>query len=363
MAGVLGGHRYFSSSYDEARSRFRSACERHGAQQEALALDLQGPSGEALTIDLAWFGPRDAKRVVVTSSGTHGIEGYMGSAAQLAVLDRDLTLPDGVALLMIHAVNPYGFAFRRRVNEDNIDQNRNFLLAGEAYAGCPQGYHALNAMLNPTRAPKRRLSAPAFIARAVGRIARAGLGPLKEAVAGGQYTYPLGVFYGGSEPSRSMRALQEAVPRLLGHTEHVLWIDFHTGLGNSATFKHLVDHGPEDARLGWLVDTFGPEVEPWDAGDGVAYAIRGGLGTWAKATLPDAEVDVLAMEFGTVPVLKVITALHLENRAHHHGDPTSATTRAVKERIMATFNPLDDGWRDAVVDKGQHPVFTALAPV
>ena len=206
MAGVLGGHRYFSSSYDEARSRFRSACERHGAQQEALALDLQGPSGEALTIDLAWFGPRDAKRVVVTSSGTHGIEGYMGSAAQLAVLDRDLTLPAGVALLMIHAVNPYGFAFRRRVNEDNIDQNRNFLLAGEAYAGCPQGYHALNAMLNPTRAPKRRLSAPAFIARAVGRIARAGLGPLKGAVAGGQYTYPLGVFYGGSEPSRSMRA-------------------------------------------------------------------------------------------------------------------------------------------------------------
>lgn len=362
MAGVFGGHRYFSSSYSEARSRFREACTRHGATQESLAIGLPGPDGTELTIDLAWLGPRDAKRVVVTSSGTHGIEGYMGSAAQLAVLDRDLVLPEGTALLMIHAVNPYGFAFLRRVNEDNIDQNRNFLLEGEAYTGCPDGYHALDAMLNPTRAPKR-LSAPAFIARSVGRIARAGLGPLKEAVAGGQYAYPLGVFFGGSQPSRTMLAFAEAIPRLLGGAEHVLWIDYHTGLGKPATFKHLVDHGPHDERLAWLVQTFGPEVEPWDAGDGVAYAIRGGLGTWAKATLPDAEVDVLAMEFGTVPVLKVITALHLENRAHHHGNPTSRTTRAIKERMMATFNPLDDGWRDAVVDKGQHAVFTALAAV
>lgn len=362
MAGILSGHRFFSRTYAEARERFRSGSDRLGAEQEALEVGVEGPDGSPLTIDMAWHGPRDAKRIVVVSSGTHGVEGYMGSAAQLAVYDLPIELRDDVALVMLHAVNPYGFAFVRRVNEVNIDLNRNFLLQGQDYSGSPDAYHGLNAMLNPPR-PPRVVSAPAFLGKAVGRIAGHGFGALKSAVAGGQYDYPMGLFFGGNGPSNSMLQLQAAVPRWFGHTEHVLWIDYHTGLGKPATFKHLVDHEADSPRLRWLADTFGPEVEPWDAGDGVAYAIRGGLGVWMKSMLPEAEVDVLAMEFGTVPALQVITALHLENRAHHYAAPYSLTRQRAKERLMHTFNPKSTGWRDAVVDKGQHAVFVALDAV
>lgn len=362
MAGVLSGHRYFSRSYVEARRRFRDAATRLGAEQEALEIGVEAPDGSALTIDMAWLGPRDAKRIVVVSSGTHGVEGYMGSAAQLAVFDQPIELREGVALVMLHGINPYGFAYVRRVNEDNIDLNRNFLLDGEDYTGCPDAYHGLDAMLNPPRAP-RVVSVPGFLAKAVGRIATKGLGPLKAAVAGGQYAYPKGVFFGGSGPSNSMRVLAEAVPRWFGQVEHLLWIDYHTGLGKAATFKHLVDRSANTDRFRWLTSTFGPEVEAWDAGDGVAYAIRGGLGVWMQSKLPDAEVDVLAMEFGTVPVLKVITALHLENRAHHYAGPYALARQRAKARMMRTFNPLETGWRDAVVDKGQHAVFVALDAV
>ena len=31
------------------------------------------------------------------------------------------------ALVLVHANNPHGFAHQRRVNEDNIDLNRNFI--------------------------------------------------------------------------------------------------------------------------------------------------------------------------------------------------------------------------------------------
>ncbi len=48
-----------------------------------MKLGSTGPGGEDLTIDIGWFGARDPARVLVHSSGLHGIEGYAGSAIQL----------------------------------------------------------------------------------------------------------------------------------------------------------------------------------------------------------------------------------------------------------------------------------------
>lgn len=186
---------------------------------------------------------------------------------------------------------------------------------------------------------------------------------MKGIVAGGQYTHPRGLFFGGNGPSASMEVLAEAVPRWFGAMEHVLVVDFHTGLGKRATYRLLVDHAPDAPRVAWLKQRFGSGVQPWDAGDGVAYAIRGGLGTWMKATLPDTEVDVLAAEFGTVGVLSVIAALHLENRAHQWGTPEAPATASAKRAMMDVFAPFDPGWRDAVTDKGHRIVLQALAAI
>ena len=362
MSGIIGGSRFFSTTYNQARQRFRAAASTLGAHQEAVEIGVEGPDGAPLTIDLAWLGPRDAQKIVVVSSGTHGIEGYMGSAAQLAVLDQHVPRAEDVALVLLHAINPYGFAFRRRVNEENIDLNRNFLLPGELYEGGAEAYGPFDPLLNPPKAPKP-WSAGVFLAQAGVEIARHGLGSLKSVVAGGQYDFPQGVFFGGSRPSNTMRALQTKIPEWFGHAQHLLMIDFHTGLGDFATYKILIDHTSDDPRTEWLTHIFGPDVQPWDAGNGVAYAIRGGLGTWMKASLPRCEVDVLATEFGTVNVLKVITALHLENRAHLHGKPLSRSTERAKDRLMRTFNPLSPGWRDVVVDKGRHVVIQALRAI
>ena len=57
--------------------------------------------------------------------------------------------------VLLHALNPYGFAWLRRVNEHNVDLNRNFLLPGEAYRGSPAGYAALDPLLNPKSPPAR----------------------------------------------------------------------------------------------------------------------------------------------------------------------------------------------------------------
>jgi Protein of unknown function (DUF2817) len=119
----------FSENYPEARSKFIEAVKDAGGAASRYLLDRRGPDGGELSTDVAWFGPRDAKRVFVTISGTHGVEGFYGSATQIEWLRRGEVgrLPPGSASLLIHAINPFGFAWLRRTNEDNIDINRNWV--------------------------------------------------------------------------------------------------------------------------------------------------------------------------------------------------------------------------------------------
>lgn len=349
---------HFSPDYTTSRARFRAGALAHGATCDTRSVEARGPDGGELTIDAASIGPREASRLVVVSSGTHGVEGRLGAAIQAALLEEPLTLPADTRLLLIHAVNPFGMAWDRRVNEDNVDQNRNFLIDDEAYEGSPQGYAALDGLLNPPR-PSRAVSL--FLPRAGLAIARQGLSTLKQAVAAGQYDFPKGVFFGGAGPTASHRILAEALPEWVGPARRIRHVDVHTGLGERGTYKLFVDHpwGSEGHRA--LSEAFGDEVEPWEPENGLSYTIRGGLGTWCHATFPDRDYEVLCAEFGTVPILQVIAGLHHENRSWHHAGPTSAASVAARRRLRTVFAPDDPTWERVTEARGLRIVRRALA--
>ena len=290
--------------------------------------------------------------MVVVSSGLHGVEGFFGSAVQLALLDGALagwSPTDGQAVLMVHALNPYGFAWRRRVNEDNVDLNRNFLFGEERYAGCPEKYPMMDPLLNPPSPPSRT---EPFLLKAGLRIARFGMPALKAAVAGGQYAYPKGLFFGGSGPTKTCTIVREQLPKWVATPKKVLHADFHSGLGKPRTYKLMVDHDVGTPRANALIETFGADVvQPWDR-SGVSYEIRGGMGQWCQAHFSDAEYDVLTAEFGTYPVLKVLRALRDENRAHLHGTQRSASTERAKDALVEVFSPSARRWRDECVAQG-----------
>jgi len=119
----------FSDSYAEARGKFLGAALEAGAVTNSFALGVRGPDGGELATDVAWLGAADAPRVLATTSGVHGVEGFFGSATQIEWLRRAKAtpLPKDTAVLHVHAVNPYGFAYLRRTNEENIDINRNWI--------------------------------------------------------------------------------------------------------------------------------------------------------------------------------------------------------------------------------------------
>ena len=77
----------FSGTYQEARQRFLDAATKAGAAVQQHVHPLKGAAGEEIGTDTALLGPSDADKLFIVSSGTHGPEGFSGSACQLALVD------------------------------------------------------------------------------------------------------------------------------------------------------------------------------------------------------------------------------------------------------------------------------------
>ena len=216
---------HFSNTFAEARQRFNDAAKAVGATICSHSIDVEC-EGE-LAIDVATIGADDAP-TVVTSSGVHGVEGFFGSAVQHAILVRlrQARAESNIRHVLIHGVNPFGFSRIRRFNEENVDLNRNFLTNDGDFSGAPDGYASLNGFLNPESLPSR--FEPVKL-KAIWNIWRHGLQTLKQSVAGGQYEYPRGLFFGGHGPCKSTQIVCANCDDWIGPAKKIVHIDFHSG--------------------------------------------------------------------------------------------------------------------------------------
>lgn len=343
---------YYSDSYKEARVRFVKAAS--DLKAEIYTYKLDTVPNEDLTMDVAILG-NDADPVLVISSGVHGVEGFFGSAVQLAWLEKLKRTNDleGIRYIFIHAVNPYGFAHIRRVNEDNIDPNRNFLPGPHDYSGAPETYSLVADFLNPDKAPHR--TEPFYLKAVMNIFRHGGLQPLKNAIAGGQYEYPEGLFFGGKGPSWSAQIIQEHYDAWLADSSKVLHIDLHTGLGSSGTYKLLLSEpvGVSRKRMKWYSKAFGKrKVELLHKGKGTAYNASGALGDWMLQHFKDRNYRFVAAEFGTHFILRVLKTMRIENTIHHHGGVSEKYKQRVKKEMLECFYPAAPRWRRTMLHSG-----------
>ena len=336
--------RYFSPDYATARERFHRAAQAAGARIESLALSARGPAGEPLAIDIAWLGATDASRVLLHASGIHGVEAYAGSAVQLALLDEPPTLSARDALALVHVLNPYGMAWSRRANESNVDLNRNFLGAGETWSGAPPLYARLNPLLNPQTPPRR----DAFLWRILALAVRHGYGPVKQAIGQGQYEFPRGLFYGGAQLEAGPQLFLHWLEYRLSRVQTLLAIDVHTGLGPWA--RDTLFSEPGRAAPAGLAAALGAGLVDTRVDASAAYAIRGGLAQGMRAALGGRLAQCVLQEFGTYPMLNILSALREENRWHFHG--RADICHPVKAALLEALCPRNRNWRTRVVARG-----------
>lgn len=336
---------YFSPDYTTARARFREAARAAGARLDELPLEARGPAGEPLTIDIACLGARGASRVLLHTSGIHGVEAFAGAAIQLAALASPPQLPDGCALVLVHVINPYGMAWLRRANESNVDLNRNFLAPGERWEGASALYRRLDPLLNPRTPP----AADAFYLRLGLFALRHGMSGPRQAIAEGQYEFPRGLFYGGSRLESGPRLLLDWLQANVAGAAYLLALDLHTGLGGRGAETVIVEPGVSAtpaAELGHALHRLLVDAAAGQA----AYRIRGGMAGAIAQVIDSARADFIVQEMGTRPSLAVLHALREENRCHHYAG--ADLHHPARFALRDTFCPASPRWRARAVDRG-----------
>ena len=352
---------YFSSNYSEARVRFIRAARSAGARIESIRHPLSGPAGESLYTDVATLGAEDAKRVLVLGSGTHGVEGFAGSAIQAGLLEEGLSpLGADVRVVLIHAINPYGFAHLRRVDEDNVDLNRNFLDHTKSHPS-NQGYEALADALAP-----RSISIWQNLASRMKLgiyLLKHGSEDLRRAISQGQYTHPDGLFYGGRTDAWSNTTLRGIVQRHLADAGQVIFVDFHTGLGDYGSAEVIVNAPPDSTASRYAARIWPGRVRTTVTGESVSVHVRGPLKLAVADMLPSTRVIAVALEFGTLPPMDVLWALRAENWLAHHGDTQNPENKEIKSKLLRAFYPSDVEWRLRIWREGKSMVRKALVHI
>lgn len=344
--------RHFSPTYRLARERFLAAADAAGAVVQTHAHPQKGLEGETIATDTALVGDRQAPALMIVSSGTHGPEGFAGSACQFGLLGDPLlarAVDAGIAVLLIHAVNPFGFSHLKRTNEDNIDLNRNFNDFTQPYPA-NETYEQVHAALVPAAWPPSDAD-EARLAAAMEAVE----GRRTPGVSSGQAVHPDGLFYAGTAPSWSNRTIRTILRTHGRGRRHIAWIDVHTGLGPYGHGEKIFGRHPAEtlqrARSWWGRDLIASLQT-----QSVSPRTVGHITSSAPEECPEAAITPMTLEYGTLPNPEVRRALRGEAWLAGHPEAPPALAEAIRRATRDAFYVDADDWKGMIL--GQ---FRALA--
>lgn len=359
---MIDPSRAFAPTYARARVLFLEAAAAAGAAIRSHNHPLPGVDGETLAMDVALDGPANARELLIVSSACHGVEGFCGSGVQVAALHdaawRAHARTRGVAVLYIHALNPHGFSFQRRVTHENVDLNRNFQDFSQPLPANP-AYDALQPLLLPETWPPSAENEAALDAW----VAQHGQAAFQAAVSQGQYRHADGLFYGGQAPTWSQQTLRQVLRAHASNVRRLGWIDLHTGLGPSGVGERIFS-GRDDAAAyaraccWWNPDGLTPVTSIYD-GSSSSARLTGLMWNVAYEALPRAEYTGIALEYGTVPFREVLQALRADHWLHRQPQALPAQRAAVRQQMRDAFYGDNDTWRQQVLVQARQALFQA----
>jgi hypothetical protein len=344
---MAGAAAHFSGSYAEARRRFLEAAGAAGAGLAHHLHPLKDPDGREIALDVARFGPKTAKRVIGFGSGTHGVEGFCGSGVETALIASGFAraLPADTAVVFLHAINPWGFAWGRRVNEDNVDLNRNFLDHTKPHPENP-GYDAIYGAVNPQELSEEALARGRAAMKAYAETH--GPAALQHALTGGQYKYPEGVQFGGVKPVWSNTTLRKVIRDEMSAAGSIVYIDIHSGLGPRG-YGEIICTAPETSDTYKRMHRWwGHAVHSTQGAGSVSSNVPGSITEAFNQELVGREVTPCGLEFGTIAMNAVAAALVADNWLHRHGGMANPMAPAIKKQIRDAFYVDEDDWKEEI---------------
>ena len=353
----------FSASYAQARVKFLEAAALANLPFSSHPHPLAGRDGEALAMDVALEGSPAADRLLIVTSACHGVEGFCGSGVQVFALHdqawRAKARAQGVAVLYVHALNPFGFSHVRRTTHENVDLNRNFQDFSKPLP-VNQAYRALRPLLLPERWPPdaENTAAVAYL------IETQGMEAFQAAITRGQHEFPDGLFFGGTEPTWSNQTIRQVLRDHARQARRIAWIDLHTGLGPSGVGERIFACKDDQAALARARQWWGgqgatPVTSIYD-GSSSSALLTGLMWMALYEECPQAEYTGIAMEYGTQPMAAVIQALRAEHWLDIHPEAPAALARQIKQQMMQAFYTDTDAWKGQVISQARQALFQAV---
>ena len=223
----------FLTDYDSVRCHLLELADHLEAETYTHAID----ESDGLYIDTFYLpAQQEQTNLVILTTGVHGMEGYIGSV-MLDVFFGEVyprLNADNTGILVVANVNPYGMKYFRRYNENNVDLNRNFILDWENFdLSTNKDYPKVDTFLGPTGKIGNAFWHEAGFYLSLGKTAiTEGADTVSDALLGGQYEYPQGVYYGGNGDEASTVYLKDVFAKSLeSGYENIVHIDIHSGYG------------------------------------------------------------------------------------------------------------------------------------
>jgi hypothetical protein len=343
-------------SYNESRARFQARLSTLQIRwPSACHTSLPLPGSPHLSTDILTTEPLAAKdRLIVLSTGEHGIEGYLGSAVlELFFEEYALHLnPQSTGLLLIHAINPWGMENRERNNSANVDLNRNFVSTEfSALADFNIDYPALSPYFNPRGSLRHLASARlGFIASTVKNFIVFNSRRMREAALMGQYRFQGGIYFGGRQIQSETEAMMKVFRGAFAGYKEIIHLDMHTGYGPRKQMT-LVTSPQEKTPAAEISARYGaPRVAAINPDE--FYTIQGDMIDWEydliRKEFPDVKFFGAACEFGTFgdSILQAARSLQItifKNQVRRHGaDPQAAAW--VAREYCELYLPSEPAW-------------------
>jgi hypothetical protein len=351
---------YFQDSYETCRDEFRSLSLeiKHKIKRARISrLPVSSRIDNDLTIDLCYIPAVHKSKLIIISCGVHGVEGFAGSAVQRMFMREILPEIDlgNTGILLIHAMNPYGFKYVRRVTENNVDLNRNCDIDRALFEAKNEGYSSLVDFLNPQEEVNMNgMENQFFFIRAVIKILQKSMKSLRQSILQGQYEFEKGIFFGGKNFEPQVVLIRSELAETIRDYDAIFGIDLHTGWGAKNTL-HLFPNPVKDLKVREAMEIIF-EGYPIDWGDTENfYTVTGDFSDFIGKIDPEKFYIPMSFEYGTMDShttkgsVKSVHNMIIENQGYHYGYRTKEDEAEVNKRFREMYYPSSNEWRSEVI--------------
>ncbi len=347
---LQNGESFFLYDFVQCQQAFLAAYEAYSGNKHHQFYPLDDASENidtnlVLGTDTIWIGPEDASNVIVLISGTHGVEGFCGSAIQQFFLSQlcEELIPKDTAILLVHSLNPWGMQWARRCDASGIDLNRNFVDYKNVESLDPE-YEGILATLMSSKNRYQEMQT---------QSEKWGQQNFDRIFSGGQYVHKWAPFFGGQSPAHGRKVIEKLINEYDLPNRNTMVIDLHTGLGPWAFGELISDHPVDSHGNKQAKEVFGPAIA--NAHEGASFSVpKAGLLDYCFHQFMDKKGFFLTLEFGSygsAALFEVLLSDHVYWREQPPCSIKNETYQFYRERMIEHFCPKDLLWQQAVLFK------------